>query len=249
MFAGSAHGRAAGEVDKIRILLVRRAVAALHGLPEDGAPVEYEQLIELVHPARRAALDGAVRRSVEEGAGYELVFRRRGARCGTRARAGALLDAPPHRAVQRGPVVGMDQLDQLLVLDGRAVLRQAVQRRDALRPADAVLADLPPPRGRARPGQHQLQAGLALPQRLVVAGPPHGRGEHVGDALGERRVVGREGALALAVHAQHAEDVVLRADRDGQAAGDAAASISGGGSKRSSARRSSTTIGPPVSTT
>ena len=135
--------------------------------------------------------------------------------------ADTLLDAAPHGAVQRGAVVGMDQLDQLLVLDGRAVVRQAVQRRDALRPADAVLADLPPPRGRARPGQHQLQAGLALPQRLVVAGPPHGRGEHVGDALGERRVVGREGALALAVHAQHAEDLVLRADRDGQAAGDA----------------------------
>ena len=50
-------------------------VAALHGLPEDGAPVEYEQLIELVHPDDRAALDGAVRRSVEEGVGYELVFR------------------------------------------------------------------------------------------------------------------------------------------------------------------------------
>ena len=50
-------------------------VAALHGLPEDGAPVEYEQLMALIHPDDRAALDGAVRRSLEEGVGYELVFR------------------------------------------------------------------------------------------------------------------------------------------------------------------------------
>ena len=50
-------------------------VAALHGLPEDGAPVEYEQLTALLHPDDRAALDDAVRRSVEDGVGYELVFR------------------------------------------------------------------------------------------------------------------------------------------------------------------------------
>ena len=79
----------------------------------------------------------------------------------------------PQHGVDRGPhpplVLFQYQAQVVGVLLGKAGIRQAEQGRDALRPGDAVVFDVPIPGAHLGGRERELQALLVAPKRFVGA--------------------------------------------------------------------------------